>query len=212
MKIAVIGRGNVGSVLGRRWAGAGHDVTFGVRDVKRPEAVAEARTAGASLASPAEAAAGAEVILLAVPWKAALGTAAALGDLEGKVLLDCTNPLTADLAGLEVGTTSSGGELVAAAAKGARVVKIFNTTGAANMADPRYGDRGATMFYAGDDAEAKEVAADLAAGLGFEPIDLGPLSAARLLEPLALTWIALALRGGLGPEFALNVVRRRDGR
>ena len=208
MKIAVIGIGNVGNVLGRRWVEAGHEVFFGVRDVTKAEAIAEAKAAGAALALVSDAAARAEVVVLAVPWKAAVGTVFALGDLSGKILLDCTNPLTADLTGLEAGTTTSGGEQVAAAAKGARVVKIFNTTGAGNMADPQYGGTVVTMLYAGDDIDAKTVAAQLATDLGFEPIDLGPLSAARLLEPFALVWITLAYRGGLGTNFALNVVRR----
>jgi NADPH-dependent F420 reductase len=208
MRIAVIGTGNVGAVLGRRWAKAGHSVTFGSRNPGDPKALAEGQAAGARLATPQEAAAGAEVVVLAVPWKAACQTAADLGDLAGKVLLDCTNPLAPDLSGLEVGTTTSGGEQVAAAAKGAKVVKIFNTTGAANMADPRFGEVGATMFYAGDDPEAKSIAAGLARELGFDPVDLGPLSASRLLEPFALVWITLAIRRKMGTDFALNIVRR----
>jgi predicted dinucleotide-binding enzyme len=76
------------------------------------------------------------------------------------------------------------------------------------MADPRYGGEGVTMFYCGDDAAAKEVAARLAADLGFEPVDAGPLAAARLLEPLALLWISLAYRQGLGREIAFKLLRR----
>jgi predicted dinucleotide-binding enzyme len=91
---------------------------------------------------------------------------------------------------------------------GSRVVKIFNTTGANNMADPDYGGTAATMLYAGDDADAKSVAASLARDLGFDPVDLGPLASARLLEPLALTWIWLAHRQKLGRDFVLQVVRR----
>jgi len=193
MKIAVIGRGSVGGTLGRRWAGGGHAVTYGVR---RPRAADEKAVA--------DAARGAEVVLLAVPWGAAREALQACGDLAGKVLLDCTNPLQPDLAGLEVGLDTSAGERVAGWAPGARVVKIFNSTGANIMADPR----GATMFLAGDDAAAKEQAAALAAELGFEPVDAGPLSAARVLEPLALLWISLAYRQGLGREIALVLQRR----
>ena len=76
------------------------------------------------------------------------------------------------------------------------------------MANPRYGDTPATMLYAGDDAGAKTVAARLARDLGFDPIDLGPLTAARLLEPLALVWITLAHRQKLGTDIVLNVVHR----
>lgn len=204
MRIAVIGMGNVGGALGRRWAEAGHEVVFGARD----PAGAKAPAAGGRVASVRDAAAAAEVVVLAVPWPAVRDALASAGDLAGKVLLDCTNPLTPDLSGLEVGTTTSAGEQVARLAPGAKVVKIFNTTGAGNMADPRYGGAGATMLYAGDDAGAKGAAARLARDLGFEPLDLGPLTAARLLEPFALVWITLALRRGLGPDFVLNVVKR----
>jgi predicted dinucleotide-binding enzyme len=97
---------------------------------------------------------------------------------------------------------------VAAAAQGARVVKIFNTTGAANMADPRYGNAGVTMLYAGDDPAAKSVAASLAGDLGFDPVDLGALAQSRLLEPFALVWITLAIHQAMGTDFALNIVQR----
>jgi 8-hydroxy-5-deazaflavin:NADPH oxidoreductase len=205
MRIAVIGMGNVGSVLGRRWAEAGHGVTFGVRDPKGPKARPEA---GAAVASVGDAAAGAEVVVLAVPWPAARDALSACGELAGKVVLDCTNPLTADLSGLEVGTTTSGAEQVAKWAPGARVVKIFNTTGAANMANPRYGGTALTMLYAGDDTGAKATAARLARDLGFDPVDAGPLSAARVLEPFALAWITLAIQQGLGTDFAFQLIRR----
>jgi predicted dinucleotide-binding enzyme len=133
---------------------------------------------------------------------------ASAGDLAGKVVLDCTNPLVPDLSGLEIGHTTSGGEEVARLAPGARVVKIFNTTGADNMADPNYGGTPATMLYAGDDAGARSIAAALARELGFDPVDFGPLASARLLEPMALTWIWLAYRQKLGRDFVLQIVRR----
>ena len=206
MKIAIIGMGNVGTALGRKWTAAGHQVTFGSRDPNKGRA--EAKQIGASTAGIKDAAAGAEVVLLAVPYPAIRDTLAAIGDLAGKVLLDCTNPLTADLSGLTVGHTSSGGEEVARLAPGAKVVKIFNTTGAANMADPNYGGTAVTMLYAGDDAGAKRTAAKLASDVGFDPVDVGPLSAARLLEPAALVWITLAIRQNMGTDFALTLVRR----
>lgn len=87
------------------------------------------------------------------------------GKPTGKVILDCTNPLQPDMSGLA--GDRSAAEQVAVWAPGAKVVKIFNTTGLKNMDDPRFGDDQATMFYCGDDAEAKKVAAHLAEGLGF---------------------------------------------
>jgi predicted dinucleotide-binding enzyme len=206
MRIAVLGMGNVGSALGRRWAGVGHQVTFGVRDPDRQRA--EATKLGGRAASVRDAAAPAEAVLLAVPWPAVPEVLAAAGGLGGKVLLDCTNPVTPDLTHLTLGFTTSAGEEVARLAPAARVVKVFNTNGAGNMADPAYGDQKATMLYAGDDDAANRVAAGLAAEIGMEPIYLGLLREARLLEPLAMTWILLARHRGLGRDIALNVVRR----
>jgi predicted dinucleotide-binding enzyme len=208
MKIAVIGMGKVGGVLGRRWAEVGHAVTFGVRDPDNPDKRDRARAAGASLASVRQAAADAEAVLLAVPWRAVPDALKEAGDLAGKVLLDCTNPLTPDYFGLVVGTTDSAGEQVARMVPQAKVVKVFNTNGAANMANPDYGTTKVTMLYAGDDARAKQVAARLVADLGFEAVELGPLWASRLLEPLAVAWIVLSRQRGYGVDFALNVVCR----
>ncbi len=207
MRIAVIGTGNVGGVLGRRWAGAGHAVTFCVRDPDDARKRAMAAQAGAAV-GPVRDAAHAEAVLLAVPWTAVPDALAAAGDLSGKVLLDCTNPVTPALTHLTIGHTTSAAEEVARMAPGSRVVKVFNTNGARNMADPDYGGRRVTMLYAGDDDGANRVAADLAAQLGFEPVYLGPLREARLLEPLAMAWIVLARHRGLGRDFALDVVRR----
>ena len=95
---------------------------------------------------------------------------------------------------------------------GAKVVKVFNTNGVGNMADPDYGRLRATMLYAGDHDGANKVAAGLAEEIGMEPVYLGPLKEARLLEPLAMTWILLARHRGLGREFALNIVRRSDAK
>jgi predicted dinucleotide-binding enzyme len=210
MQIGIIGAGNVGGTLGRAWAGKGHAVMFGVRnpaDAKVKSLLAQAG-AGATAGKVAEAAAHGEVVALATPWQAAREALQGAGALSGKVLLDCTNPLKADLSGLELGHTTSGGEQVAASASGARVVKIFNTTGFNNMADPHYGEGAATMFFAGDDAAAKAVATRLAADLGFDPVDVGPLVQARLLEPLALLWIYLALVRGEGRDIAFRLMRR----
>jgi len=123
-------------------------------------------------------------------------------------LLDCTNPLKPDLSGLTVGYTASGGEQVAGWAPGARVVKIFNTTGFPNMANPEYPEGRSMMLYCGDDPAAKKVAAQLATDLGFEPYDVGSLAEARLLEPFALVWIHLAVLQKMGTQFAFRLMRR----
>jgi len=89
-----------------------------------------------------------------------------------------------------------------------KVVKIFNTTGANNMANPLYQNERIPMLYCGDDAGAKSVAAQLASDAGMEPVDAGGLRNSRLLEPYAMLWIYLAYRGGFGREFAFKLVRR----
>src|SRR5262245_26966635 len=208
MKIAVIGMGNVGGTLGRRWAAGGHGVVFGVRDPDDAKHQSAARAAGGRVAGVREAVAGADVVALTVPWEAVPDALKSAGDLSGKVLLDCTNPVTPDLSSLQIGMTTSASEEIARLAPGAKVVKIFNTTGAGNMADTNYGPTKPTMLYAGDDAVAKSVAARLASELGFDRVELGPLSTARLLEPLALTWITLAIRRQLGTDFVFQIVRR----
>jgi 8-hydroxy-5-deazaflavin:NADPH oxidoreductase len=211
MKIAIIGAGNVGGTLGVAWANRGHEVVLGVRDVAADPKLEEllARAGGKTRAARVkDAAAAAEVIALTVPWSAVQDALRSAGDLRGKILFDCTNPLKPDLSGLTVGYTASGAEQVAAWAPGARVVKIFNTTGVANMENPAYPEGRSMMLYCGDDAQAKKVAAQLAVELGFEPYDVGPLTEARLLEPFALVWIHLAVLQKMGTSFAFHLMRR----
>lgn len=206
MRIAILGMGNVGKTLGRHWIEAGHQITFGVRDLDKKKA--EAEKLKAEVKSLREATTSANVILLAVPWTVVPEVLKAAGDLSGKVLLDCTNPVTSELTHLTIGFTTSSGEEVAKLASDAKVVKIFNTNGVGNMADPDYDGEKVTMLYAGDDDDANKLAARLAEEIGMEPIWLGPLKESRLLEPLAMTWILLARHRGLGRDFALNIIRR----
>ncbi len=210
MNIGIIGAGNVGGALGKGWAAAGHTVKFGVRDSHKPEVLELLKLIGgrASAGSVAEAAAFGEVVVLTTPWNATQAALASAGNLAGKILVDCTNPLKEGLAGLSIGHTTSAGEEVAKWAKDARVVKAFNTTGANNMENPDYGKDRIVMFIAGDDAAAKATVKKLAENLRFEPVDAGSLEQARLLEPLAMLWIHLAFKQSLGRNFAFKLARR----
>jgi len=212
MKIAIIGAGNVGGTLGSRWAKKGHTVTFGVRNPRDEKLKKLSREAGnnARVATIGEAVKGASVVVLATPWEATQSALQAAGSLNGKILIDATNPLTMGTEGLRLvlGHTTSAGEQVASWATGARVVKAFNTTGAKNMADPKLGSQSASMFVCGDDAEARSTVMRLAEELGFEAVDCGPLSAARYLEPMAMLWIHLCVGLGRGPDFAFKIVKR----
>jgi 8-hydroxy-5-deazaflavin:NADPH oxidoreductase len=157
---------------------------------------------------PAEAAAFGEVVVLATPWPATEAAVKSAGDLSGKIVVDCTNPLKADLSGLEIGLTTAGGEQVAGWARGAKVFKAFNTTGFNVMAAPMIQGIPTVMFVCGDDAAAKPQVLRLASDLGFDAVDAGPLTQARLLEPWALLWISLAFNGSVGRDYGFALLRR----
>jgi predicted dinucleotide-binding enzyme len=214
MRIAVIGAGNVGGTLGRRWAALGHEVVFGVRDPERGAAAVkggETLPARASVATPADAVRGADAVVLTTPWgvvASALNDAGAnTGALDGVPVLDATNPLGPNLTLLSGANGESGAEQVQAMIPRAHVVKVFNSTGYNNMADPVYGGAATVMLYAGNDSAAKAVTGTLVKDLGFDAVDAGALIRARELEHLALLWISMAF-GGQGREIAFRLVRR----
>jgi NADPH-dependent F420 reductase len=210
MRIAIIGAGNVGGTLARAWARRGHEVVLGLRDPRSEESRRKAAAAGPSVRALAvrEAAAAGEVVVLAVPWQAAEEAVRSAGDLTGKVLVDATNPLRADLSGLAIGHTTSAGERVQGWAPRAKVVKALNTIGARHMDGPEFAGGRPTMFLCGDDAAAKRTVAGLVEALGFDPVDCGPLAQARLLEPLAMLWISMAYAHGQGPDIAFRLLRK----
>ncbi|HEX9925450.1 MAG TPA: NADPH-dependent F420 reductase, partial [Anaerolineae bacterium] len=207
--IAIIGTGNVGSTLGKGWAAKGHQVIFGTRDPNTAKVRDLLETAGSntSAALVQEAVAAADIVVLATPWAATQQIVEAVAGWTGKIVVDCTNPIAPGLQ-LALGTTTSGGEQIAAWAAGARVVKAFNTTGTENMAEPIYDSQPITMFICGDDSEAKAAVTQLAEDLGFEVADTGPLMTARFLEPLAIVWIRLAVVQGWGRDMAFKIVKR----
>jgi predicted dinucleotide-binding enzyme len=209
MKIAIIGTGQVAAALGQGWAARGHMVTFASREpgAERVVRLLDAAGPNASAARVADAAARSSIVVLAVPFAAARERLEMAGDLSGKVVVDCTNPIAPGLRSM-VDPATSGAEQIAGWAPRAKVVKAFNTTGAENMANPMYDGRPTTMFICGDDEMGKGAVAQLAEELGFEVVDAGGLSAARHLENLALLWIHLARVAGLGRDVAFRLVRR----
>lgn len=210
MKIAVIGAGNVGGTLGRRWSEAGHEVVFGMRDPAGDKAARLLSRCGpaASAATPAAAAAAAPVVVLAVWWRDVEQVVGALGDLAGKIVIDCTNPLDENLQ-LVHGHSNSGAEMIAELAPGARVVKAFNTVGWETMNDPEYGGRPATLFFCGGDDTAADIVRGLIAELGLAPCHVGPLASARYLEPLAALWISEFRLRRPGSDFAFRLIDRK---
>lgn len=198
MKIAIIGKGNVGGALGAGWRRAGHQVIYGVRQPgDHPDELLVD-----------EAAASADAVVLATPWSAVASVLETCGDLSGKILVDCTNPIRSDFEGLTLGVDDSGGETVARLAPRAKVVKAFNTVGFNIMEQPAFQRGPAAMLVAGDDADAKQVVMNLAEDLGFEAADAGPLTQSRGLEAMAWLWIAMAMKYGYGRDFAFGLLKR----
>ncbi len=209
MKISILGAGNVGGTLGKSWANKGHEVFFGVRnpDDEKIQSLIEDIGNNARAGTNEEAIANSNIIVLALPWQVVpkvLKTA----DFTNKIIIDATNPLTPDFSGLEIGFDTSGAEKVAEWATGAKVFKSFNQTGWENMQNPVYNGKASVMLVCGDDDEAKKTVLQLVSDIGFEPVDAGKLEAARLIEPFGMTWIHLAMKQGLGRDWALQIVRR----
>jgi 8-hydroxy-5-deazaflavin:NADPH oxidoreductase len=208
--IAIIGTGNVGAALARAWARAGHQLVLAARNIADAKVAALAREIKADLKPPAEAAAAAELVTLALPWQAAEGAVKALGTLAGKIVIDCMNPLTMQggKLGLDRGFDTSGAEALADWIPQARIVKTLNQVGAELMVDNSGLPHRPVMFMAGNDAAAKATVAGLLTHIGFEPLDAGDLTKARLLEPFGMVWINQALAQGKGRAWAFAAVGR----
>lgn len=209
MKIGIIGTGRVGSALGKGWASQGHEVVFGTRQPESEKVqtlLADVGAGGTAVTIP-DAIQQANTIVLATPWNVLAQVTQSVTDWQGKIVIDATNPIAPGFQ-LAVGHTTSAAEQLAAHLPGASVVKAFNTTGSENMLDPLYQGEPITMFICGDDEEAKATVTKLAEALGFEVADVGGLETARLIEPLALVWINLAIKQGLGRNIAFKLVRR----
>jgi 8-hydroxy-5-deazaflavin:NADPH oxidoreductase len=201
MNIGVLGSGDVGRVLAAGYADRGHQVMLGSREPASEKLAAWCQGAGSKVMTGtfAEAAVFGEVIILATLWN---GTENALelanhANLAGKVIVDATNPLVFEPGkppSLALGNTDSGGEQVQRWLPEAHVVKCFNIVGNAHMVDPDFPGGPPDMFIGGDDAEAKKTVTALCAELGWPVIDLGGIEAARLLEPLCITWVLYGLR------------------
>jgi NADPH-dependent F420 reductase len=210
LNVAVLGTGRVGGTLGLRWAQKGHRVTFGTRNTasERVEQLIAQSNGKITATTYPLAAAAADVVVYAAPWPQAELLIPSLGSLDGKVLVDCTNPLNTEFTGLALGHTTSAAETIAGWSPGARVVKAFNNVSSAIMANPIFGEMRATMFYCGDDKPAKEMVRYLAAELDFDPVDAGPLRIARYLEPFAMLYIQLAIKEGWGSHCAFKIMKR----
>ena len=185
MNITIVGYGNMGSALAQGLVKAGHKVVLtGKSPAKAEEAAAKA---GARALPASEAAAGADLILATAPYSAQADAVLALGNLAGKVVVDISNPLKADMSGLQLGYSTSAAEEIAKRLPGAQVVKAFNTIFAQVLQEgPGFRNGKGQVFFAGDGDAAKAKVKALIESLGFEAMDAGPLANSRYLEPMGM--------------------------
>ena len=200
--IAVIGTGDVGSALGPEFAAQGHTIVYGSREPERDKVTELVEKTGelASATTPADAAAQADIVLLAVPGLMVEEITKSLGDLSGKIIIDPTNPLERRMNRLEHAVDTSNAEIIQAAAPGAYVVKAFNTLNWKTMVEPVSAGGPVSIPLVGDNGRAKKKVAELVSGMGLEPIDVGPLRDARWVEGMLILWINNRY-GSMRPSF-----------
>jgi predicted dinucleotide-binding enzyme len=192
MKIAIVGKGHVGTSLGKGMERAGHQVRYGHRD---PEETVQAAVNWG------------ELIIMAVPYGEVKNTVKEIGSgADGKVLIDVTNPLDPNM-DLAIGFSTSNAEEVQKMLPKARVIKAFNTVFAPNQSIGRVGQSQLTAFIAGDNADAKNTVLKITAAMGYDPVDVGPLKCARYLEPMGIMIIGMAFKLGMGTNIGYKLVK-----
>jgi 8-hydroxy-5-deazaflavin:NADPH oxidoreductase len=206
MKIGILGSGLMGGTLGILFTRAGHDVVFSyARSDQTLKRLARQANGNARAGTPAEAVSDADAVLLAVHWLRIDDVLEQVGDLSGKVVVNCSLPMNKDDTGLVIGHTSSGAEELSKKVPLATIVSAFGTVPSEvfpGVFEARRKAERPSMAYCGDNDSAKQVAATLIRDIGFEPVDAGPLRIARYMEPFALLMGRLAYEGGRGPEVA----------
>jgi predicted dinucleotide-binding enzyme len=209
---AIIGIGSVGQAIAGSLLAAGVRVVVGARDAaSKSVQEAVARHPALTVLPVADSIRDADVVFLCVPFPNAVETVTAAGAvLDGKVLIDCTNPIGAGLShGL--GNAEGGTELVQRSAPNALVVKAFSVIGFENMENPVFPGYGAAkpaMLIAGNSSDAKATVSELVGRLGWEPVDAGPASSSLHLEHITLLWIKMARLYGQGPNWVWGLLRR----
>ncbi len=211
MRVGILGSGLMGGKLGTIFARAGHDVVFSyARSQKKLERLARDAGGRARAGTPGEAAADADVLLLAVHWNRVDDVLRQAGKVSGKVIVTCSLPMNAANTALVVAHISSGAEELAKKVRRAAVVSAFGTV-PSEVLFAVFNARGAgtppSMLYCGNDDDAKDVAAGLIRDVGFDPTDAGPLRSARYIEPFTMLIAHLAYEGDGGPALAYRFER-----
>lgn len=209
MKVLVIGAGNMGAAFVKQLHAAGHQVSVTARNAAKATALAE-QYAGVKAVRAEAAAAAMDAVILATGFGDVVAALHSVGSLAGQVIIDITNPLTADYMGLTLGHSTSAAEEIAKAVPSAIVVKAFNTLFAQVLsagADFGNGQK-ASVFYAGDSDRGKQTVQALAESMGFATVDAGGLKNARYLEPLGGLNIYFGYGAGQGTSIAPTWIRK----
>jgi len=209
MNITILGAGSMGSAFVKQLTRAGHQVRVTARTAEKAQAIAAAHP-GAIAAQPGEALADSSVVIIATGYADAVPALKSLGSLAGKVVIDITNPLSADYMSLTIGHVTSAAEEIAKAVPEADVVKAFNTVFADVLTDGPSFSSGQTVpvFVASDSERAKQAVKTLVKSIGFNAVDAGPLKNARYLEPLAGLNIYLGYGAGHGTAISPTWIRK----
>ena len=203
LRIAVLGAGNIGGTLGRKWAAAGHKILFGVNnpDNERAQALRAELGTKVTIGSVADALVDSDVVVMAIPGRAMDETITKHAEqLDGKIIIDTANKLGGgpmnSFATLQTQTPH------------ARVFRAFNTLGWENFADPVLDGIPADLFYCGPDGDAREVVEQLITDVGLRPMRLGDVEQVGLVDSVGSLWFALALGQGMGRHLAFKVLTR----
>lgn len=196
MKIGIIGAGNIGSTLGKKWAAAGHAVAFGARDPDDPKHAA-LKSIG-RVVSLDQAVEYGEVIVLAQPGSAVPEFVVLYGSaLAGKVVIDTTNNVRSpEMSSLAV---------LAENAPKAHLARAFSTLGWENFANPQLDGQQIDLFYCAEDG-SQPVVETLITAVGLRPVYVGDLSNIQALDGLTRLWFALAFGQARGRRVALKLL------
>ena len=203
MKIAILGAGNIGGTMGKKWAAAGHDLVFGVRDVSSPKVAAllQEMDGNGRADSVANALAFGNVVLIAIPYDAVAATVATHADsLAGKIIIDATNKFGA----LVVNNL----ETIRQAVPTAVLFRAFNSLGWEIFANPQFDGVQVDHFYCGVDGEKRPLVEQLIADVGVRPVWVGGLETAPVVDALGTLWVTLAFQRGWGRNIAFKMIER----
>lgn len=203
LRIAILGAGNIGGTLGRKWVAAGHRVAFGVTnpDGERAQALRTELGTKVTIGPVADALTGTDVVVMALPGKVMDEVITKYAtQLDGKIIIDTANRLG--------GGPMNSFATFQAHTPHARVSRAFNSLGWENFADPMFDGTQADLFYCGPDGDSREVVEQLITDVGLRPVRLGDVDQVGLVDSVGALWFALALGQGKGRRLAFKVLSR----